>query len=134
MGVLPVEQNRKLDRLFSRAKLLAVAAVLGALAVLLLLFVAALVAVKTGNFTKLGSVGVYVSALLGGIAAGLFAAKRSGKNGLIIGAAAALVTALLMWLAALIPGNVSGAVPLSAVICVAGGAGGGLIGVHLTYR
>ena len=108
---------------------------LGVLTELLLLMAVSLIILKTGNFQSLRVVGVCVAAALGGIVSGFFAAKRSKKNGLINGTAAAFSAVLLMWLAALIPGGASGAaVPLSAVICVIGGAVGGLIGVNLTYR
>ncbi len=135
MGVLPVEQNRKRDRLISCVKGIGISALLGVLTELLLLLAVALIVLKMGNFQSFRVAGICTAAALGGIVSGFFAAKRSKKNGLVTGAAAAFCTALLMWLAALIPDGASGtAVPLSAVICVIGGAVGGLIGVNLTYR
>ena len=130
-----MEQSRKWDLLISCVKRIGIAAVLGVLTELLLLLALSLIVLKTGNFQSLRVVGSCAAAAVGGIASGFFAAKRSKKNGLVNGAFAAFFAVLLMWLAALIPGGASGAaIPLSAVICVIGGAVGGLIGVNLTYR
>ena len=130
-----MEQNRKRSHLISCTKGIGISAVLGVLTELLLLLAVSLVILKTGNYHALRVPGVCVTAALGGIVSGFSAARRSKKNGLVNGAAAAFCTALLMWLAALIPGGTSSAaVTLSAVICVTGGAVGGLIGVNLTHR
>ena len=118
-----------------RMKGLAISAVFGALAELLVILIFAIAAVKTGSLNAVASVCVYAAALVGGFCSGFLAAKKAGKNGLLNGAAASLICALLMWVLALIPsGGREAALPVVAVICVTGGLVGGLIGVNLSYR
>lgn len=130
-----MERNGRGIGLLHRVKGLMISAVFGVLAELLVILIFAIAAVKTGSLNAVASACVYAAALAGGFCAGFLAAKKAGKNGLINGAAASLVCALLMWVLALIPAGGGGAaLPIAAVICVTGGLVGGLIGVNLSYR
>ena len=130
-----MEQNGFVAFALCRIKRFGVAALLGVAAVIPLLLCFAAIAAKFGRVSLLGPVGVYAAAFVGGMLAGAVAARSAGKNGLANGIAAAACCGCFLALIALIPhSDHAAAVPLPVLVCVVGGAPGGLIGVNCFHR
>ena len=130
-----MEQNRHGAALLRRIRILLASALIGAVLALAVLFGFAAAAVNTGNLRELAGVSIYCAGLAGGFCAGFLAARLMGRNGLLNGALASLVSAAFLLLASSIPAEHWGtATPVAAVVCVTGGLFGGLVGVNLFNR
>ena len=128
-----MEANSKQSGFLHRVKGFAIAAALGVAVEVLAAVVFACIGLKTGRLSGVANACLYVGSLSGGFAAGVTAARKAGRNGMLTGARAALICAVMTGLLALIPAGSSEAVwPVSAVAGIIGGLVGGLIGVNLS--
>lgn len=106
----------------------------GVLLEVITVLVFALIAVKGGSLNAVRNVCVYVGSMIGGICSGWMAARKAGRNGLLNGACAALICAVLTGLLALLPdGFRQVGRPVLSVVCMTGGLVGGLVGVNFLH-
>lgn len=113
---------------------LLLAAACGVLLEVITVLIFALIAVKSGSLHAVINACVYMGSMIGGICSGWIAARKAGKNGLLNGAGAALICALLTGLLAMIPdGSLQTGRLVLPVVCVTGGLVGGLIGVNFLH-
>ncbi|MBR6740545.1 MAG: TIGR04086 family membrane protein [Clostridia bacterium] len=103
----------------------------GALAATVCLLCGAWIAVSKGSYGAVETVVVYVSAVVSGLAAGFLAARTAGKNGILNGGAAALLSALTVSIPSAFStgGNI-----IPSLICFVCGMCGGIAGVNLRRK